>query len=203
MGLLISQKIWRDFSIMKNHYEQFLKKIYQKTELFLKENYNRSLPFQDGFFDRFERAKRLGFGNKTSIYNSAHVFGNVKVGKNTWIGPYVMLDGSGGTIDIGDFCSISAGCHIYTHDSVLWSLSGGNSKASTAPVKIGSNVYIGAQSVIKHGVVIGSRCVIGANSFINSDVPDNTIFVGSPAKKIGTVSVHEDTQKVKLNYDRR
>lgn len=202
MGFPISQKIWRDFSIMKNHYEQILKKIYQKTELFLKEKYDRSLPFQDGFFDRFERAKRLGFGNKTSIYNSAHVFGNVKIGKNTWIGPYVILDASGGTIDIGDFCSISAGCHIYTHDSVHWSLSGGNSKAATAPVKIGSNVYIGAQSVIKHGVVIGSQCVIGANSFINSDVPDNTIFVGTPAKKIGTVSVNESTHEVKLNYDK-
>lgn len=172
--------------------------LYEQQELFMKEKYDRSLSFQDGLFDRFERAKRLGFGEDASIYNSALVFGNVKAGVKTWIGPYVILDGSGGDIEIGEYCSISAGVHIYTHDSVMWALSGGKESYSKANVNIGSHTYIGAQSIIKSGINIGKMCVIGANSFINNNIEDNSIFVGSPAKKIGKVLLVEE--KIKLEY---
>lgn len=172
--------------------------LYEQQESFVKEKYDRSLSFQDGLFDRFERAKRLGFGEDASIYNSALVFGNVKAGVKTWIGPYVILDGSGGDIEIGDYCSISAGVHIYTHDSVMWALSGGHESYAKGAVNIGSNTYIGAQSIIKSGTTIGKMCIIGSNSFVNSDIGDNSIAVGSPAKKIGTVLLVED--KIKLEY---
>jgi UDP-3-O-[3-hydroxymyristoyl] glucosamine N-acyltransferase len=39
------------------------------------------------------------------------VFGDVAVGARTWIGPFVMLDGSAGP-EIGASCSISSGAHI-------------------------------------------------------------------------------------------
>lgn len=172
--------------------------LYNFQEEFLKENYKRSLSFQDGLFDRFERAKRLGFSEGASIYNSALVFGEVKVGIKTWIGPYVILDGSGDGIKIGDYCSISAGVHIYTHDSVMWALSGGLHEMQKSTVSISSRVYIGAQSIIKAGVSIGSRCLIGANTFVNTDVEDNSIMAGSPAKKIGKVI--EKGEKVLLKY---
>ena len=48
----------------------------------------------------------------------------VTVGAGTWIGPNTLLDGTGG-LSIGASCSISAGVQIYTHDSVMWALSGG------------------------------------------------------------------------------
>ena len=70
-----------------------IKKIFKKYDDEQRKNWNRSLPFQDTLDDRWERAKRLKFGKKTSIYNSSFVFGKVKVGKNTWIGPNVILDG--------------------------------------------------------------------------------------------------------------
>lgn len=153
----------------------------------LRATYNRSLPFADAQFDRWERAKALGFGDKTSIYDSSFIFGDVKVGKETWIGPFTLLDGSGGGLVIGDHCSISAGVHIYTHDTVLWAVSGGVQTAKKSAVKIGSNTYIGAQSVVVAGVTIGERCVIAANSLVNRDVPDGTIVGGTPAKKLGHV----------------
>lgn len=43
------------------------------------------------------------------MYNNVLVLGRVKVGRNTWIGPGCILDGSGGDLQIGDWCSISAG----------------------------------------------------------------------------------------------
>lgn len=172
--------------------------LYKQQESFMKEKYDRSLSFQDGLFDRFERAKSLGFGEGASIYNSALVFGNVKAGAKTWIGPYVILDGSGGDIEIGNYCSISAGVHIYSHDSVMWALSGGKKYYNKGTVNIGSNTYIGAQSIIKSGANIGTMCVVGANSFVNKVVEDNSIIAGSPARKIGKVIVSGD--EIKLEY---
>ena len=56
-----------------------IKKIFLKSMTMNKEkNWNRSLPFQDTLDDRWERAKRLKFGKKTSIYNSSLFLGKSK-----------------------------------------------------------------------------------------------------------------------------
>ena len=47
---------------------------------------------------------------------------------------------------------------------------------------IGNDVWIGVDSIIRRGVTIGDGVVIGANSFVNSDIPDYAIAAGSPAK---------------------
>lgn len=52
-------------------------------------------------------------------------------------------------------------------------------KLVTKPVKIGDNVWIGENAVILAGANIGNGCIIGANSIISSDVPDNCIVVGT------------------------
>ena len=158
----------------------------------LAERFERSLPFGDAMFDRWERAKRLGFATGASIYDSAHVFGNVEVGKNTWVGPCTLLDGSGGGVRIGAYCTIGAGVHIYTHDTALWALSGGQLPRRTGPVLVGDCCYIGAQSILVAGVTVGRQVVIAANSVVNRDVPERTIVGGSPARKLGRVSGEGD-----------
>jgi acetyltransferase-like isoleucine patch superfamily enzyme len=167
----------------------------------LRATYQRSLPFADAQFDRWDRAKALGFGEGTSIYDSSALFGDVAVGRNTWIGPFTLLDGSGGGLSIGDHCSISAGVHIYTHDTVLWAVSGGVQQVRKGRVVIGSNSYIGAQSVVVAGVTIGSRCVIAANSLVNRDVPDGSIVGGTPARRLG--SVVDEGDQAHLVFDEK
>lgn len=158
----------------------------------LREKFDRSLPFQDAAFDRWERARKLGFGDGASIYQSACVFGDVQVGNGTWIGPYVILEGAGGGIRIGSTCSISSGVQVYTHDTVAWALTGGRMKGRTGAVSIGDCTYIGSQSIVSAGVTIGARCVIAANSFISRDVPDGSIVAGSPARQVGRVEFRDD-----------
>lgn len=150
----------------------------------LDNKYKRTLSFGDYVIDRWEKARELGFGEGTSIYDSSLVFGDVRVGEHTWIGPFTVLDGSGGGLEIGSHCTISAGVQIYTHDTVERSLSGGKAAIVTAPTRIGSNCYIGPNSVIVKGVTIGDGCLIGANSFVNSNLPAQTKAWGTPARKI-------------------
>jgi acetyltransferase-like isoleucine patch superfamily enzyme len=152
----------------------------------VRQQWNRSLPFADYVVDRWQKAADLGFGEGSSIYDSSLVLGDVNVGKHTWIGPFTVLDGSGG-LEIGDYCSISAGVQIYTHDTVKWSISGGIIQAERESVKIGSRCYIGPNVVISKGIYIGDGCVIGANSFVNCDIPENHKAWGAPARIIGDV----------------
>ena len=88
----------------------------------MRADHDRDLPFDELLSDRWERARSLGFGEGTSVYASAIVMFDVRVGASTWIGPWVMLDGRGG-LEIGDYCSISSGVQVYTHDTVAWALS--------------------------------------------------------------------------------
>ena len=184
---------------MTNEFRRELASLRDEVDVESRTKWNRSLPFTDALFDRWERARRLGFADGANIYDSAHVFGNVSVGSGTWVGPGVMLDGSGADLTIGAGCDISAGVHIYTHDTALRCVSMGEAPARGAPVRIGDWTYIGSQSIVVAGVEIGSRCVVGANSFVNADVPDRTVVTGSPAQPIGRIEGEgEDTRIVRF-----
>ncbi len=152
------------------------KAIYNKLYSAKKKKYERSLPLADYLNDRWERAKLEGFGEGTSVYDNVIILGSVKVGKNCWIGPNVILDGSGG-LEIGDYCSISAGTQIYSHHTVKWSTSLGKEKIEHKSTKIGNGVYIGPNSIIQMGCKIGNRAIIGALSFVNKDVEDDYKYI--------------------------
>jgi acetyltransferase-like isoleucine patch superfamily enzyme len=153
----------------------------------VRQRWNRSLPFADYIVDRWSKARSLGFGEGSSVYDSALILGDVTVGRNTWIGPLTVLDGSGG-LEIGEYCSISAGVQIYTHDTVKWAVSGGEQSPERAPVRIGNRCYIGPNVIISKGITIGDGCVIGANSFVNRDIPPEKKAWGTPAQIQGDMT---------------
>ena len=147
----------------------------------MKKKFNRHVSIQDLLSDRWETASFYGFGEGTSCYNNVLIIGDVKVGKNTWIGPNVILDGSGG-LEIGDFVSISAGVHIYTHDTLDWSHSMGKKSIKRNRTKIGNGVYLGPNSIIQMGTIINDKAVVGAMSFVNKDIPFARKWYGTSLK---------------------
>ena len=157
----------------------WLLRVYKRLFYGKKNKFDRGLPFADCFVDRWEKAEALGFGKGTSIYDSSLVLGDVKVGENSWIGPNTVLDGSGG-LEIGSNCSISAGVQIYSHDSVNWSISGGKEKYEYAKTIIEDNCYIAPNVIIQKGVRIEKGSIIGANSFVNKDIPAGSKAFGTP-----------------------
>lgn len=166
----------------------------------MRERWKRDLPFDELLFDRWERARSLGFGNGSSAYHLSYFYGDVRVGEHVWIGPYSLIDGSGGGVTIGDYSVISAGVHVYTHDTVAWAVSGGRAPYVHAPVVIGDCCYLGAQAIVAKGVHIGAHSVIGAGSFVNRDIPPYAIAFGSPARVVGRVQI-DDAGTVTLTYD--
>jgi acetyltransferase-like isoleucine patch superfamily enzyme len=53
-----------------------------------------------------------------------------------------------------------------------------------APVSIGRSTWLGQNVVVLPGVTIGKHCVIGANSVVNSSIPDYSVAVGAPARVV-------------------
>ena len=180
-------KLWQELKALSEYLRDQTRKKYKRIN-----------PFYEDLFDWKERGKYwLGEDKGVTIYNSTTVVGDVKIGKGTWIGPFCSLDGTGG-LTIGNFCSISLGCQLLTHDTVKWALSGGKAAYEYAPTKIGNCCFIGVNSTILRGTTIGNHCLIGACSLVNRDIPDNSIAVGIPARIIGRVEL--DGNEVIFNY---
>lgn len=168
---------------------------FKRKEMYKK--WNRVLPTNELFFDRWEKGKLLNSGEGTTIYDSSVIIGNIEIGKHVWIGPFTVLEGINGKLKIGDYCNISSGVQIFTHDSVKSVLTGGGQKFDVGDVEIGNNTYIGGMCIITKGVKIGSHCVIGANSFVNKDIPSYSIVYGTPAKVVGKVIINNSEVEYK------
>lgn len=62
------------------------------------------------------------------------------------------------------------------------------------PIKVGNNVWIGANVVVLPGVSIGSNVVIGAGSIVNKDIPNGVVAVGNPCKVLRAIT-RKDQEK--------
>jgi acetyltransferase-like isoleucine patch superfamily enzyme len=129
------------------------------------------------------------FHAKTDPLGYARSIG-VSIGQNVHF--YGMPSNMFGTepwlIPIGHNVHITAGCAFVTHDGGTLILRKEVPDLEwTAPISIGSDVYIGVRTLIMPGVKIGSRVIIGAGSIVTRDIPDNSVAVGVPARVIKTV----------------
>lgn len=115
----------------------------------------------------------------------------VQVGKNTQIFK-VYWSSEPYLISIGDNCQITNGVRIFTHG-------GANVLRSEYPnfdcfgkVEICDNVYIGMNSLIMPGVIIGNNVLVAAGSVVTKSVPDNVCIGGNPARVLCTIEEYKN-----------
>lgn len=98
-------------------------------------------------------------------------------------------------VTIGDNVTFLRDAVVLTHgfDWCVLKKKYGEVLVSIGPVKIGNNVCICQGVTILKGVTIGENVIVGANSTVVSDCEANSVYVGTPAKKI--CSIEEYVQK--------
>lgn len=120
----------------------------------------------------------------------------MKVGSNFNRLHGVILDpGHCWLIEIGDNVTMAPRVHILCHDASTKQFL---NYTKIGPVTIGSNVFIGAESVVLPGVTIGNNVIIGANSTVTHDIPDNTVAAGSPARVICTLDEYLEKERCRM-----
>lgn len=112
----------------------------------------------------------------------------IRIGRGSVLGNACVLIAEGPGITVGENCLL--GPEVMILDSDFHALAPGQritGRPAMGPVRIGSNVFIGARAVILKGVTIGDGSVIAAASVVTSDVPPNTIAAGNPHRLVGSV----------------
>ena len=82
---------------------------------------------------------------------------------------------------LGPQCLHFGHAHAYENITLPISQQGIN---RIAPVTIGRETWLGENVLVLPGVTIGKHCVIGANSVVNTSIPDYSVAVGAPARAI-------------------
>lgn len=90
------------------------------------------------------------------------------------------------SIEIGDDCLIGDLVAIFDSDHHPIEPS---RPTRVAPVRLGTNVWIGRSATILPGVTIGDHAVIAAGSIVMSDVPAKTLVAGAPARPIRALDI--------------
>jgi maltose O-acetyltransferase len=108
------------------------------------------------------------------------------IGSGTYVNRFTMLDASE-CIEIGRNCLIGPFCYVTDHDHGTQSaVPMAQQSLVSSPVRIGSNVWIGAGAIILKGVTVGDGAVIGAGAVVTDDVRANCKVAGVPARLIGS-----------------
>lgn len=103
--------------------------------------------------------------------------GGFKLGFKTDIGSFTYINAKKG-VTIKDKVQIGSHCAIYSISTI---------DNTFGPVLLDENSKIGSHTTILPGVTIGKNSIIGANSLVNRDIPNDVIAYGVPAKVMKNV----------------
>lgn len=108
------------------------------------------------------------------------IYGEPKIGKNVYIGPFSEVYSKGALVSIGDNCDIASFVSINCADShrLCINLSQEIDKKN---IIIEHNVFIGSHSFVKGGVHIGHHSVVAAGTIVDCvKIPPYSLVIGNP-----------------------
>ncbi|WP_448003869.1 acyltransferase [Agromyces bauzanensis] len=136
--------------------------------------------------NRIQLIGEIRIGDRTTIYRGGELLGPITIGddvfinRDAYIRPHCTI---GDRVNIGPFVRLISD----THDIA------GHSKRAGAvrhePIIIGDGTWIGAGAIIVGGVTIGSGAIIAAGAVVSTDVPDDVLVGGVPARVIRQLDI--------------
>lgn len=122
---------------------------------------------------------------------------NIELGENFFANHNtVILDCA--KVSFGNNVFIAPNCGFYTAGHPIDMERRNKGLEYAYPIKVGDNVWIGANVHVMPGVTIGSNVVIGAGSIVVKDIPSDSVAVGNPCKVIRKITDEEKNR----NYNR-
>lgn len=99
------------------------------------------------------------------------------IGENSWIGENVWIDNLA-FVTIGKNCCLSQGAMLLTgnHDFTRETFD-----LIVQPISLADGAWVGAQSVVCPGVIMGSHALLAVGSVANKDLNPYCIYQGNPA----------------------
>lgn len=143
-------------------------------------HFNNTMPMTEEY-DRLMREifPQMGEGSVVHSPLTAIRPHMVKIGANVVVMNNCLMMAAGG-ITIEDEVLIAANAQLISNNHDLEN----RMIITCKPVLIKRKAWIGAGATILPGVTVGENAVVGACSVVTRDVPDNAIYVGSPAKLV-------------------
>ena len=121
------------------------------------------------------------------IDNSSYISDYSSLGRNIYVGRNCIINfGS----KIGNFTVINSGALIEHNNNIGEYCFISPKAVLLGDVSVGNKTFIGSNATILPGVKIGNNSIVGAGSVVLKDIPDNSVYVGSPAKFIKS-NTHE------------
>ena len=105
---------------------------------------------------------------------------NVTIGQGSIIMPGVIINCYS---EIGEMCLINTGS-VIEHDNIFKNFtSTGPGVTTSGNVIVNELSHLGTASVTIHNIIVGKDTILGANSLATKNLHDNSVYIGSPAKK--------------------
>jgi acetyltransferase-like isoleucine patch superfamily enzyme len=129
-------------------------------------------------------------GDNSALFRDCTILtgagGSVSIGARSMIQPRCQLSAYAERIVIGENVGIAPNCafYPYNHGTDLDMPIEKQPLVSTGPITVEDGAWLGFGVIVLAGVRIGKGAVVGAGSVVLSDVPDNAIAMGNPARVV-------------------
>jgi acetyltransferase-like isoleucine patch superfamily enzyme len=125
-------------------------------------------------------------GARCSIAATAYLHGPITLGDDVSVNPGAHLEGGRGGIIVGSQVRIAAGAKLYAFEhGIAPGTSIVDQPTTSVGIRIGDDVWVGANAGITDGVTVGNHAVVAMGAVVARDVPDWAVVGGVPARVLG------------------
>ena len=129
----------------------------------------------------------ISFGEGCALYYGTYIlntYGNVTFGNCSHLGALCYANVHKGNLIIGDDVAIGPGTKIIVYSNHYEKGKKVTDVRLTGDIRIGNNVFIGANCTILPGTVVEDNVIVGSGSMLKGTLEGNCIYAGTPCQII-------------------